>query len=339
MHDKNTDDMPDPPEPNNMEPEDYASRKLESGQLLWHYTKDLSRLNGHIGGEIFGPLLGALVLLALFATCNAHADDAPTYPKVRPDARCDAPPYGATPADYDAAQPAFEDVAKAIAIDMAARPGRVFGSTFAHRPDWYMKRVIPIGIRKACYVKLDGSPAARKDYHDAGIDDEQIEALTTATLAIRYFHSLGYPPGPQSDVLCSLHGPDNRPLWSTQSGCAQWAATKDRQERLQQEKQQELLKHAQQQEQREHPGITIIYAIFLCLPTIGQCQMYGAPRVDSFGNAFPEVTFHSLLECQQYVHRLGPISPPVDGRFMLPDGLWYECRRKRVDTEVWEAAQ
>jgi hypothetical protein len=57
MSNKNSDGTSDPTEPIHMEPEDYASSKLEAGQLLWHYTKDFSGLNGIIGGEIWASSL------------------------------------------------------------------------------------------------------------------------------------------------------------------------------------------------------------------------------------------------------------------------------------------
>jgi hypothetical protein len=39
------------------EPGNYASEKLEPGQLLWHYTRDFNGLRGVVGGEIWGSSL------------------------------------------------------------------------------------------------------------------------------------------------------------------------------------------------------------------------------------------------------------------------------------------
>jgi len=40
-----------------MAPEDYASRKLETGKLLWHYTRDFNGLSGIIRGELWASSL------------------------------------------------------------------------------------------------------------------------------------------------------------------------------------------------------------------------------------------------------------------------------------------
>jgi Protein of unknown function (DUF2971) len=53
MRDKTTDGTPDPPEPVQLAPEDYFSRKLDAGQLLWHYTRDFNGLSGIIRGELW----------------------------------------------------------------------------------------------------------------------------------------------------------------------------------------------------------------------------------------------------------------------------------------------
>ena len=80
-----------------------------------------------------------------------------------------------------------------------------------------------------------------------------------------------------------------------------------------------------------------IYALFLCFQAAGQCHMQGASR-STFAGVTPDMTFRSLAECQQYAKRVsGLITPPTEGRFPLPGGMWYECRGKHVDT--WEPAR
>ena len=79
-----------------------------------------------------------------------------------------------------------------------------------------------------------------------------------------------------------------------------------------------------------------IFALFYCIAGTGICQMYGAPRA-TFAGVTPAITFSSLKECEQLGQRVSHlIGPPVDGRFPQPNGSWYECRRKHVDT--WEPA-
>lgn len=79
-------------------------------------------------------------------------------------------------------------------------------------------------------------------------------------------------------------------------------------------------------QQQAGPGRSIIYALFLCFQATGTCQFTQA------------MTFGSLAECQGYAKRVsGLITPPSEGRFLLPNGMWYECRGKSVDT--WERVQ
>jgi hypothetical protein len=87
-------------------------------------------------------------------------------------------------------------------------------------------------------------------------------------------------------------------------------------------------------QQQAGPGRMIIYALFLCIPSTGTCQMQGAARVTVLG-IMPDMTFHSLGECEQYAKSAsGLITPPTGGRYVLPGGMWYECRGRHVDT--WE---
>ena len=79
-----------------------------------------------------------------------------------------------------------------------------------------------------------------------------------------------------------------------------------------------------------------IFALFLCIQATGTCHMFGASRV-TFAGVAQEITFRSLAECQQYAQRITHlVTPPTNGRFPAPGGIWYECRSKHVDT--WEPA-
>jgi hypothetical protein len=99
---------------------------------------------------------------------------------------------------------------------------------------------------------------------------------------------------------------------------------------------QERVAEARRQHQAG-PGRSIIYALFLCFRATGTCQMQGASRV-TFAGVTQDMTFASLAECQEYAKRVsGLVTPPSEGRFMLPNGMWYECRGKSFDT--WEPMQ
>ncbi len=99
---------------------------------------------------------------------------------------------------------------------------------------------------------------------------------------------------------------------------------------------QERVAEARRQQQAG-PGRSTIYALFLCFQATGTCQMQGAPRVTIAG-VTQAITFASLAECQEYAKReSGLVTPPSEGRFPLPNGMWYECRGKTVDT--WEPVQ
>ena len=90
-------------------------------------------------------------------------------------------------------------------------------------------------------------------------------------------------------------------------------------------------------QQQAGPGHGIIYALFLCFQATGTCQFQGAPRV-TFAGVTQAMTFGSLADCQGYAKRVsGLITPPSEGRLPLPNGMWYECRGKTVDT--WERVQ
>jgi hypothetical protein len=80
-----------------------------------------------------------------------------------------------------------------------------------------------------------------------------------------------------------------------------------------------------------------IFALFYCIASAGICQMWGEPRA-TFAGITPAVTFSKLKECEQFGQRVsGHVLPPVNGRFLMPNGNWYECRSKHVDT--WQPAR
>jgi hypothetical protein len=92
-----------------------------------------------------------------------------------------------------------------------------------------------------------------------------------------------------------------------------------------------------QRQQQAGPGRTILYALFLCFQEVGQCRMQGASRV-TFAGVVPDMIFRSLAECKQYAKRVsGLLTPPENGRFLMPNGTWFECRGKHVDT--WEPSR
>jgi hypothetical protein len=79
-------------------------------------------------------------------------------------------------------------------------------------------------------------------------------------------------------------------------------------------------------------GRKLIYALFLCIPTTGTCEMQGQSRV-TFAGVVPDMTFRSLANCEQYAQRAtGLVTPPTRGRFLMPSGMWMECRGRQIDT-------
>jgi hypothetical protein len=89
-------------------------------------------------------------------------------------------------------------------------------------------------------------------------------------------------------------------------------------------------------QQQAGPGKRITYALFLCFKGAGVCELQGAPRMTA-GGFMPGVTFETLAECQENAKRAGGGVPPSEGRFFLPNSMWYECRWKSVDT--WQRVQ
>jgi hypothetical protein len=65
-----------------------------------------------------------------------------------------------------------------------------------------------------------------------------------------------------------------------------------------------------------------IFALFFCVQTT--CTMQGGGQ-----------TYGSLVACQRAAAATsGLITPPTNGRYGIPNGGWFECRSKHVDT--WE---
>jgi hypothetical protein len=79
-----------------------------------------------------------------------------------------------------------------------------------------------------------------------------------------------------------------------------------------------------------------IYALFLCSAD-GICRIYGESHIGARG-AIVDSPFQTLAACrhQAYINSGGLPRGP-DGRTRLPDGSWWECRAKRIDT--WQAPQ
>lgn len=252
------------------------------------------------------------------------------------DALCDRPPYGATSDEYAAAQLSLQDIANAI----AENPGSHFGSlalAFRKRgPDWYMHNTIPEALADACSAKFRSNADVRQEYKQLAIDDKQVETLPTTTLAIRYFHSLGYPRNPEIDVFCRPGGAEA--IWTTRVDCDSRAAAREAAQSLAYHQQQTQAQRAAEQEQQRHPGVTLVYALFQCVNSndYATCSRQGEARVTSMG-VVPDWLFETLAECQNSARQITHSRPTPEGHFPLGNVIWYECRSKRIDT--WEPAQ
>lgn len=75
-----------------------------------------------------------------------------------------------------------------------------------------------------------------------------------------------------------------------------------------------------------------IFALFLCVQAMNSCEMQGAARMTQAG-MLPAMTFDSLAACETMAKRVsGLITPPDDHRFRIPNGMYYECRSRHVET-------
>jgi hypothetical protein len=74
----------------------------------------------------------------------------------------------------------------------------------------------------------------------------------------------------------------------------------------------------------------MIFALFLCVATMGTCEIQNPPRMTSAG-MMPGITYNTLAACEQSIgSKLGP--PDKSGHFQAAGGMYYECRGKHVDT-------
>jgi len=80
-----------------------------------------------------------------------------------------------------------------------------------------------------------------------------------------------------------------------------------------------------------------IFALFYCIVGTNVCQMYGAPRV-TFAGPTPAITFSSLKQCAQFGQRVsGHVLFAENGKYPMPNGSWFECRSRHVDT--WQSSR
>lgn len=81
-----------------------------------------------------------------------------------------------------------------------------------------------------------------------------------------------------------------------------------------------------------------IYGLFLCYGD-GECRLYSTPHSLS-PDTYEEdpAVFSSLQAClQQASLNSGGLHPRQDGRTMIGEGSWWECRSKQIDT--WNASE
>ena len=64
-----------------------------------------------------------------------------------------------------------------------------------------------------------------------------------------------------------------------------------------------------------------VFALFYCVAGAATCQAHGAPQ-----------TFTTINECYESGQRMsGQALLPNNGRLVLANGNWYECRKKYLD--------
>jgi hypothetical protein len=63
-----------------------------------------------------------------------------------------------------------------------------------------------------------------------------------------------------------------------------------------------------------------VFTLFFCIAGASTCQAYGGS--------------HTTIEaCYDSGQRAsGQVLPPNNGRLLMPNGNWYECRKKYLDT-------
>jgi hypothetical protein len=258
----------------------------------------------------------SMVLLTLLASAAAHAD------------MCDQPPFGTTEQEWRQAQAELEEIASALQTKLS--PPGMFGRRKS--TDSYLKEVVYKGLWKACHARYSAATLEDPEFEQAHIDLQQQKTLSPAILAVRFFHAQGYPFNPTTNVYCEMNGADGHPMWATGPECA--SAVTLRWQRTQQalrERQAQI----QLEEQRQHPGLTYVYALFLCMRVTGNCRMAGPPRTQ-LGEFTPGDYFQTLAECKQRAETMTPYRDHGDGHYLVGDGMWYECRRH--ETDAWEPA-
>ena len=147
----------------------------------------------------------------------------------------------------------------------------------------------------------------------------------------------GTEPTPQRSVHCSVgdaadHMAD---IWTTREACKEWLdAARKLNANAPTAQQIEAFKARQIALEPADPNH--IYAIFLCFQVNGECQMYGAPRMQ-LGEYTTATTFVNVKACQDHISKLTPYKPDAQGHSPVGQGMWYECRSKHVDT--WQPAR
>jgi hypothetical protein len=143
---------------------------------------------------------------------------------------------------------------------------------------------------------------------------------------------------PQRSVHCTVGDAADHmvSIWTTEKGCKEWLdAANKLAANGPTHRQVEDFRARQIAYEPADPNN--IYAIFLCFQVNGECQMYGAPRMQ-LGEYTAAITFVNAKACQEYISsRLTPYKPNAQGRSTAGPGMWYECRSKHVDT--WQPAR
>jgi hypothetical protein len=165
----------------------------------------------------------------------------------------------------------------------------------------------------------------------------------------------GIPPLPLPSNIPPQQSPSNSLIHCTvgvagqnpisiflkRSDCLNWIkSAKDYDEKnwqalkLYADRHQEDVNRAAEEDRQQHAGAgrEVVYALFLCFSQGNFCQIQGVSGETNMGRA-PDRLFQSLDACNEYARRItGLVTPSEDGRFRIPNGMWYECRGKNVGT-------
>jgi hypothetical protein len=165
-------------------------------------------------------------------------------------------------------------------------------------PPGMLMKQLRAALREACRAKFNHG--SRASYYRNGINDGDINSFTTTQLTNAWFVA-------RNRAMAKEIAPTSEPP----SGAPPPPAP--------------------QIENGSH-----IYALAYCLKN-GMCQLHGDSHL-GYGGQLEEVPYQTLADCQRYAYiNSSGIKQSPDGRTVLPDGSWWECRSKRVDT--WEPAQ